>query len=86
MTTVTISLPESLKEFIGAQVAQGGFGTVSEYFRALIRDDQKRKVQEKLEAMLLEGLQSEAKEMTTEDWADIRRKVRIRHESRQKKK
>ena len=86
MTTVTISLPESLKEFIEAQVAREGFGTVSEYFRALIRDDQKRKAQEKLETMLLEGLQSEASEMTSEDWRDIRRDLRKRHETRQRKR
>ena len=86
MTTVTISLPESLKEFISVQVARGGFGTVSEYFRCLIRDDQKRKAQEKLEGLLLEGLQSGASEMTPEDWADIRREVRKRHEARDLKK
>lgn len=82
MTTITISLPESLKAFIEAQVADSGFGTVSEYFRTLIRDDQKRKAQEKLEATLLEGLQSEASDMTPEDWEDIRREVRKRHEAR----
>ena len=86
MTTVTISLPESLKEFIEAQVAKEGFGTVSEYFRALIRDDRKRKGQETLETMLLEGLQSEASEMTAKDWQDIRNEVRKRHEARARKK
>ncbi len=85
MTTVTISLPETLKEFIDAQVANGGFGTVSEYFRTLLREDQKRTAQEKLETMLFEGLRSEASEMTPEDWEDIRREVRIRHEARARK-
>ena len=85
MKTVTISLPETLKDFIDAQVANKNFGTVSEYFRALLRDDQKRAAQEKLETMLLEGLQSEASEMTSEDWSDIRREVRIRHEARTRK-
>lgn len=60
MTTVTISLPESLKVFIETQIARGGFGTVSEYLCVLIRDDRYRKEQEKLETMLLEGLRSEA--------------------------
>ncbi len=82
MKTVTISMPESLKAFIETQVAQGGFGTVSEYFRCLIRDDRKRKDQDKLETMLIEGLQSEASEMTREDWEDIRREVRKRYETR----
>jgi len=85
MTTVTISMPESLKAFIETQVAQGGFGTVSEYLRCLIRDDRKRKDQEKLETMLIEGLQSESSEMTQKDWEDIRREVRHRHETRTRK-
>jgi antitoxin ParD1/3/4 len=43
---------------------------VSEY----IRDDEKRKTQEKLEALLVEGIQSsEPTEMTRDDWDDIRR-------------
>ena len=32
MTTVTISLPESLKEFVDVQVATKGYGNVSEIF------------------------------------------------------
>jgi hypothetical protein len=38
--------------------SEGGFSIPGEYVRALIRDDQKRRVPEKLEAMLAEGLQS----------------------------
>ena len=37
MTTVTISLPESLKAFIDEQLATKGYGNVSEYFRTLLR-------------------------------------------------
>ena len=37
MTTVTISLPESLKTFIEEQLATKGYGNVSEYFRTLLR-------------------------------------------------
>ena len=83
MTTITISLPESLKTFIEDQVSSEGFGTVSEYLRSLVRDEQKRKAQGLLESLLLEGLRSEASEMTEEDWADIREEVRRRHHERQ---
>ena len=41
MTTVTISLPESLKAFIDRQLATKGYGNVSEYFRSLLREAQK---------------------------------------------
>ena len=42
-----------------------------------ICEDQKRKAEEKLEALLLEGLNSgEARAMTVKDWAEIRQTVR----------
>ncbi len=82
MPTITISLPESLKAFIEEQVSREGFGTVSEYLRALVRQEQKRRAQVRLESLLLEGLQSEASEMTEEDWANIREEVRRRRQNR----
>jgi len=56
MTTVTISLPESLREFIEVQVRTKGYGNVSEYFRGLLREAQERESDRKLEALLLESL------------------------------
>jgi antitoxin ParD1/3/4 len=58
MTTVTISLPDSLKAFIDAQLATKGYGNVSEYFRSLLREAQAKEQDERLEALLLEGLAS----------------------------
>jgi antitoxin ParD1/3/4 len=58
MTTVTISLPESLKQFVDAQVARKGYGNVSEYFRSLLREAQQKEADARLEALLLEGLAS----------------------------
>jgi len=70
---MNISLPDQLKEFVEGQVDSGRYSSVSEYVRDLIRDDEKRKAQEKLEALLVEGIQSgEATEMTRQDWSDIR--------------
>jgi antitoxin ParD1/3/4 len=73
MSTVNISLPESMKAYIEEQVAMGGYGTVSEFLRDLIRQDQKRKAKESLETLLLEGLESgTSTPMSTQDWEDIR--------------
>ena len=47
MTTVTISLPESLKEFIDHQLATKRYGNVSEYFRSLLRDAQKEEAEDR---------------------------------------
>ncbi len=83
MTSLNISLPEVLKEFVEKQVRQGGYSTPSEYVRELIRTDQKRKTRDRLEALLQEGLESgPATEMTDEDWTDIRREGRARLKKR----
>ena len=39
MSTMNISLPDTLKSFVDEQVSQRGFGTSSEYVRELIRKD-----------------------------------------------
>lgn len=58
MTTLTISLPDSLKAFIDTQLATKGYGNVSEYFRSLLREAQEKEQEARLEALLLEGLAS----------------------------
>ncbi len=75
--TVNISLPESLKEWLDEQVEKGGYGTVSEYCRQLLREEQKRQLREEIDAKLLKALNSgPATPMTREDWDDLRREVR----------
>ena len=82
MTDIHISLPESMREFVEEQAAQGGYETANEYLLALIRDAQKRKAQERLEALLLEGLESgPATAMTDDDWDDLRRRFDERHQN-----
>lgn len=56
MTTMNISLPDTLKQFVDQQVA-AGYGTSSEYVRDLIRRDQERT---QLRNLLLEGARSPA--------------------------
>ena len=80
MTSLNISLPSSLKEFVETQVQESGFSTPSEYIRNLVRDDQKRRAEEKLEALLLEGLNSgEPIEITPEYWEQKRTQLMERH-------
>jgi antitoxin ParD1/3/4 len=55
MTTMNISLPDALKQFVDLQVATAGYGTSSEYVRQLIRRDQER---DQLRSLLLQGAQS----------------------------
>ena len=55
MSTMNISLPDSLKDFVDQQVGVRGFGTSSEYVRELIRKDQDR---QQLRGVLMAGAQS----------------------------
>ncbi|MBA3487285.1 MAG: type II toxin-antitoxin system ParD family antitoxin [Lysobacter sp.] len=55
MATMNISLPDELKQFIDAQVAEHNYGSSSEYLRELIR---KQRDVARLRAAMLEGLNS----------------------------
>jgi antitoxin ParD1/3/4 len=85
MQTMNISLPDPLKEFVDHQIAEGRYSTVSEYIRDLIRDDEKRKAEERLVALLLEGLEGEESELTRQDFDDIRKEAIVQLKRRKKK-
>jgi len=72
MATVTISLPESLKTFVDTQIAEKGFGNVSEYFRSLVRDARTKEEDSRLEALLLEGLAGNGIPLDDGFWSDLR--------------
>ena len=74
MTTVTISLPETLKVFIDDQLATKGYGNVSEYFRSLLREAQEREAEARLENLLVEGLATGGDdiELTRAFWKDLK--------------
>jgi antitoxin ParD1/3/4 len=55
MSTMNISLPDALKDFVEEQVTAKGYGTSSEYVRELIRQDQDR---QHLRSLMIEGAQS----------------------------
>jgi antitoxin ParD1/3/4 len=88
MTTVTISLPESLKTFIDEQLATKGYGNVSEYFRSLLRAAQEREEEARLETLLVEGLAAGGNDipLTRQFWSDLKTKefVKIRHQTKRK--
>ncbi len=75
MQSMNISLPEPLKQFVDGQIAQGRYSSVSEYVRELIRADEKCKAEEKLETLLLEGLQGEEIPLARSDWQAIKKEA-----------
>jgi antitoxin ParD1/3/4 len=41
-TTINVSMPSTLKEFVHTQIRSGAYGSASEYIRELIRDARDR--------------------------------------------
>ena len=83
MAIVNISLPDQMREYIDNRVSEGTYNSTSEYFRDLVRGDQKRRAEERLEAMLLRGLKSPISEWTKDDVKHIKQAVQERLAAKQ---
>jgi antitoxin ParD1/3/4 len=71
---MNIFLPDSVQEFVLAQVATGGYGSVSDYIGELVRAD---RAQRSLEAEVIKGLESgESTPMAPEEWSELRNRTR----------
>ena len=76
MSTMNISLPDSLKAFVDEQVSERGYGTSSEYVRELIRKDQDH---QRLRGLLLAGAASAPTTPADADYFEgLRNRVRQR--------
>lgn len=79
MASLNISLPQSLKDYVENQVETCGYSTPSEYVRELLRHDQQKRAEQKLEAILLEGLNSgDPIKITPQYWENKRRQLLAR--------
>jgi antitoxin ParD1/3/4 len=77
MSTLNISLPDAMKAFVEAQVQTGQYASVSDYIRALVREDQKRQAEQELETRLLAALDSsDFRAVTPELFERLRARVR----------
>ena len=73
MSTMNISLPDDMKDWVDAQVRARGFMSASEYIRDLIR--QQREDIEELREKLLEGLNSGPGILADEFFADLSQRI-----------
>lgn len=53
-----IAIPNSLREFVKERVEEKRYEDASDYIAALIREDKKRRDEERLERVYLQGTQS----------------------------
>ena len=77
MTTMNISIPEELKDFVESQVATGQYADVSDYMRDVIRERQE--AVDRLRALIDEGDASPDSPYTIDE---IIAQARERHLSR----
>lgn len=78
-TSMNISLPQTLRDFVDERVQSGYYGNKSDYVRDLIKADKKKSAEERLEDLLLEGIESgPATPMTRDDWDGIAARVEQR--------
>ena len=66
--SLQIALSDSLRDFVEAQVARGGYGSPSEYVEALVQRAQQHVEDPELEALVLAGLNSGPPIEATEDY------------------
>jgi antitoxin ParD1/3/4 len=74
-STLHISLSDSLKQRVKERVKEEHFSNPSDYMRALIREDLKRRDERRLEEMLLEGLASDSRTFGPEEWKAFKERV-----------
>jgi antitoxin ParD1/3/4 len=86
IATLNISLPDTMKAEIEEVVATEGYGNMSEFFRDLARNYLRERQERKLEALILEGLNSgDATPLTKDDFARIKERGLKRLRQRAKK-
>jgi len=90
MTRLSIEIPDELTARLQERAVQCGHDTVGAYIEALVREDVRMieysapdnlrvRSREQLVAMLLEALDTPAREMTTSDWRQMRQELIQRH-------
>lgn len=87
MSTMNISLPAALKKYVRERVKAENYSNASDYVRTLIREDQRRRGIDRLEELLLAGLnEGGEKPLDADEWASIREEAAARRQAAQRRK
>jgi antitoxin ParD1/3/4 len=69
----TVHIPDEVQTIAEAEAAERGFANASDYLTDLVRQDQRRRADEEVEAIVLSGIDSgDEVEMTTQAWREFR--------------
>ncbi|MBM3649393.1 MAG: type II toxin-antitoxin system ParD family antitoxin [Alphaproteobacteria bacterium] len=75
-TTMNVAISPELKAHVDRQVAEGSYASSSEYVRDLIRQDRRRKAEQRLAALVQEGLESPLEPPDPAYWQKRRQALR----------
>ncbi len=73
MSTIHISLPDTLKAFLDEQVASGKYPDASAFVQSLLEAEVQRGIGREIEQLLLEAVDGPFDDWTEQDLEDIRR-------------
>ncbi len=76
LTSLHVSLPEDLKDFVRQEVAEGGYSTPSDFVRTVLRERREQKLRRGIDATLLASLETPTESVTPEYLASLRREAR----------
>ena len=75
LTSLHVSLPEDLKEFVRQEVAEGGYSTPSDFVRSVLRERRAQKLRQQIDTNLLASLETPADEVTPKYLASLRQEA-----------
>lgn len=79
-----VPLPDTLRNFVHAEAAAGGFTNDADYIQALVCAEQKRKARAKVEALIEEAFRDgESTEWTKKDLEKVKEEIRAHHAKRE---
>jgi antitoxin ParD1/3/4 len=71
---LNISLPDQMQAFVEERAIAAGFSTANEYvYHLILREQERLAQQERVESLLLEGLESGEPVAATDDWWEQKR-------------
>jgi antitoxin ParD1/3/4 len=85
MTTIGITLPDSLKAFVEEQVALRGHRDASDFLQSLLEAERHRQVKREVEQLIGAAADGPFEEWTEQDVDDIRRAGRRAIEMRKRR-
>jgi antitoxin ParD1/3/4 len=75
MKTMNIALPADMKTFVSAEVKSRGYGSASEFVRALIREYREKRETSRLDPLLLAAIQSDMSSLSKRDFVVLREQL-----------